>query len=118
MNVVSLRLSSSRGTWCITRGVVVWRQVGPRGSFRAPATCRRRLYAAHAFLHEPLKILRHGGVGTQKGWGRAVMFIGDLTSNYRELTGRLVTASPESQLPASGDTEMWREDEGCHTPPQ
>ncbi|KAG0721654.1 hypothetical protein GWK47_046043 [Chionoecetes opilio] len=59
----------------------------------------------------------NGGVGTQKGWGRAVMFIGDLTSNYRELTGRLVTASPESQLPASGDTEMWREDEGCHTPP-
>ncbi|KAG0728695.1 hypothetical protein GWK47_031949 [Chionoecetes opilio] len=88
-----------------------------RGSSRAPATCRRRLYAAHAFLHEPLKILRHDGVGTQKGWGRGVMFIGDLTSNYRELTGRLVTASPESQLPASGDTEMWREDEGCHTPP-
>ncbi|KAG0716104.1 hypothetical protein GWK47_010432 [Chionoecetes opilio] len=105
------------GAWCITRGVVVWRQVGPRGSSRAPATCRRHLYAAHAFLHEALKILRHGGVGTQKGWGRGVMFIGDLTSNYRELTGRLVTASPESQLPASGDTEMWREDEGCHTPP-
>ncbi|KAG0729764.1 hypothetical protein GWK47_029683 [Chionoecetes opilio] len=35
------------------------------------------------------------------------MFIGDLNPNYRELTGRLSLPSPESQLPASGDTEMW-----------